>query len=280
MGGQSSLLQARQIPSIDCRLLYIRRAVYPSKPVRELQEHSYTELYYITRGSGEFFIDKTLCPLQTHDFVIINPNVKHQLLSYEENDLEAIVIGMDGIFFTPNEFTDMNSSLYMKKSLKDNYSNISFYFKSILREVKKMDYNYEMVCQNLLEVLVTNIIRLTQCTITSTSSARTNKECTFIKRYIDHHFAESISLDYLAKMTHMNKYYMVHAFNEYIGYSPINYLIEKRISESKRLLETTNDSIAQIASKVGFSSQSYFSQVFKKSTQMTPNEYRKSKRLQ
>ena len=143
-----------------------------------------------------------------------------------------------------------------------------------------MDYNYEMVCQNLLEVLVTNIIRLTQCTITSTSSARTNKECTFIKRYIDHHFAESISLDYLAKMTHMNKYYMVHAFNKYIGYSPINYLIEKRISESKRLLETTNDSIAQIATKVGFSSQSYFSQVFKKSTQMTPNEYRKSKRLQ
>ena len=255
-------------------------ATYPSRPVRELQEHSYTELYYITKGSGEFFIDKTLCPLQAHDFVIINPNVKHQLLSYEENELEAIVIGMDGIFFTPNEFTDMNSSLYMKKSLKDNYSNISFYFKSILREVKKMDYNYEMVCQNLLEVLVTNIIRLTQCTITSTSSARTNKECTFIKRYIDHHFAESISLDYLAKMTHMNKYYMVHAFNKYIGYSPINYLIEKRISESKRLLETTNDSIAQIASKVGFSSQSYFSQVFKKSTQMTPNEYRKSKRLQ
>lgn len=275
MGGQSSLLQNRQLQSIDCRLLYIKRTSYPTKPFRELKEHSYTELYYILKGSGEFFIDKILCPLQAHDFVIINPNVKHQLLSSEDNELEAIVIGMDGIFFTPNEFTDMSSSLYMKKSLKDNYSNISFYFKSILREVKKMDYNYEMVCQNLLEVLVTNMIRLTQCTITSTSSARTNKECTFIKRYIDHHFAESITLDYLAKMTHMNKYYMVHAFNKYIGYSPINYLIEKRIAESKRLLESSNDSIAQIAVKVGFSSQSYFSQVFKKSTQMTPNEYRK-----
>jgi AraC-like DNA-binding protein len=273
--------QNRPVKNFDCRLLYIRRASYPVFPERKLQEHTYTELYYITSGSGDFFIDQTLlCPLQKHDFIIINPNVKHQLISHENDELEAIVIGTDGIFFTPNEFTDMSSSLYIKKSLKENYSNISFYFKSILREIKKTEYNYEMVCQNLLEVLVTNIIRLTHCTVTSTSTARTNKECAFIKHYIDQHFNENITLDYLADMTHMNKYYMVHAFNKYIGYSPINYLIEKRISESKRLLENSNYSIAHIATMVGFSSQSYFSQVFKKSTQMTPNAYRKRNLIQ
>ncbi|MCQ2492118.1 MAG: AraC family transcriptional regulator [Lachnospiraceae bacterium] len=276
MNQKSMTWQNRQPQPIDCRLLYIKKANYPTKPVRELQEHTYTELYFITRGSGEFYIDNTLCPVQTNDLVIVNPNVLHQLLSYTDSQIEAIVIGMDGIFFTPNEFTDMSSSLYLKKSLKDNYKNISFYFKSILHEIKKMEFNYEEVCQNLLEILVTNVVRQTKCTITSTSSARTNKECAFIKRYIDHHFAENINLDSLATMTHMNKYYMVHAFNKYIGYSPINYLIEKRIAESKRLLETTSQSIAQIASTVGFSSQSYFSQVFKKSTGMTPNAYRKS----
>lgn len=276
--GVHTTLQDRPPQSIDCRLLYIKRSSYPTKTSKDYQEHSYTELYYILRGEGSFYIDKTISPVQAHDFIIMNPNVKHQLIAQEEGELEAIVIGLDGIFFTANEFTDINSSLYMKKALKDSHTNLSFYFKSILMEIKKMDYNYEMVCQNLLEVLVTQVIRLTQCTITSTSSARTNKECTFIKRYIDNHFAENISLDFLAKMTHMNKYYMVHAFNKYIGYSPINYLIEKRISEGKRLLENSNDSIAQIASKIGFSSQSYFSQVFKKSTQMTPNEYRKSVR--
>lgn len=269
--------QNRQYQSVHCRLLYIKRTTYPTRPTRDMQEHTYTELYYITKGHGEININQTLCPLQKHDFVIINPGVKHQLLSYEDDSLEAIVIGMDGILFTPNEFTDMNSSLYMKKSLKSK-SSISFYFKSIYREVKKTKYNYEMVCQNLLEVLVVNIIRLTDYTVTSTSGTKTNKECTYIKQYIDAHFAENITLDFLADATHMNKYYMVHAFNKFIGYSPINYLIEKRIAESKRLLENTDYPIAQIASKVGFSSQSYFSQVFKKSTQLTPNAYRKSKR--
>jgi AraC-like DNA-binding protein/quercetin dioxygenase-like cupin family protein len=270
--------QNHPVKNFDCRLLYIRRSSYPKKSEPKFQEHTYTELYYITSGSGEFLVDQNLsCSLQKHDFIIINPNVKHQLVSTENDELEAIVIGTDGIFFTPNEFTEMSSSLYMKKSLKDNYSNVSFYFKSILREVKKMDYNYEIVCQNLLEVLVTNMIRITCCTVTSTSTARTNKECAFIKRYIDHHFNENITLDFLADMTHMNKYYMVHAFNKYIGHSPINYLIEKRIAESKRLLENSNYSIAHIATMVGFSSQSYFSQVFKKSTHTTPNAYRKAK---
>ncbi len=267
----------RYAQNFDCRLLYIKRTTYPTHSYHKKQMHTYTELYYITKGSGEFFIEQTLCPLKKHDFIIINPNVKHELLSCENDELEAIVIGTDGIFFTPTEFSDMNSSIYIKKSLKENYSNISFYFKSILMEIKKTDYNYEMVCQNLLEVLVTNIIRLTHCTVTSTSTARTNKECAYIKQYIDHHFNENITLDYLANLTHMNKYYMVHAFNKYIGYSPINYLIEKRISESKRLLETSNWPISKIAKSVGFSSQSYFSQVFKKSMQMTPNAYRKSK---
>lgn len=268
--------ESRQPQNFDCRLLYIKRGVYPFQPVRDLQEHTYTELYYITKGTGTFYIDKSYCSVQAQDVIIINPEVRHQLLSHENHELEAIVIGIDGIFFTPNEFTDMSSSLYIKKSLKENSNNLSFYFKSIYREIKKTDYHYEMVCQNLLEVLVVQLIRLTHCTITSTSTAKTNKECTFIKRYIDEHFAESISLDYLAQITHMNKFYMVHAFNKYIGYSPINYLIEKRISESKRLLATTNLSIAQIAASVGFSSQSYFSQAFRKSTNMTPNAYRKS----
>lgn len=79
----------------------------------------------------------------------------------------------------------------------------------------------------------------------------------------------------------MNKYYMAHAFTKYIGISPISYLLEKRIQEGKSLLESTSYSIAEISTLLGFSSQSYFSQTFKKSTGRTPiqhrNEYRREK---
>lgn len=74
----------------------------------------------------------------------------------------------------------------------------------------------------------------------------------------------------------MNKYYMVHAFTRYKGVSPISYLINRRIDEAKELLTHSNLPIAKIAQSVGFSSQSYFSQVFRKEVHMTPGAYRKA----
>ena len=101
-----------------------------------------------------------------------------------------------------------------------------------------------------------------------------NRECAQIKNYLDANYAEDISLDTLAALTHMNKYYLAHAFAKYTGLSPINYLLQKRIQEAKSLLESTTCSIAEISNILGFSSQSYFSQAFKKATGKTPVQYR------
>ncbi len=59
----------------------------------------------------------------------------------------------------------------------------------------------------------------------------------------------------------MNKYYLVHSFSKEYGVSPINYLIGRRIEESRYLLADTNHSLSQISHMLGFSSPSYFSRV-------------------
>ena len=71
---------------------------------------------------------------------------------------------------------------------------------------------------------------------------------------------------------------MVHAFSREYGISPINYLISRRIQESRYLLSTTDHSLSQIAHMLGFSSPSYFSQSFRKLSGMSPMEYRKQQR--
>ena len=72
----------------------------------------------------------------------------------------------------------------------------------------------------------------------------------------------------------VNKFHLVHTFTKQIGLSPINYAINKRIQEAKNLLATTSYSIRDIASIVGFCNSSYFSQMFKKVTGVTPKNYR------
>ena len=84
----------------------------------------------------------------------------------------------------------------------------------------------------------------------------------------------STILQQLAEDAHMNKYYLSHAFKREYGTSPINYMITKRIEESKYLLAETDLSMSQIAQLLGFSSLSYFSQVFRRTQAVTPMEYR------
>ena len=98
------------------------------------------------------------------------------------------------------------------------------------------------------------------------------------KRQLDTNYREDISLDLLAELAHLNKYYLAHTFQREYGISPITYLNRRRIEESKHMLGNTSYSLAQISELMGFSSPSYFSQCFRKAEGMTPNEYRRQTR--
>ena len=85
---------------------------------------------------------------------------------------------------------------------------------------------------------------------------------------------KNITLDTLSNLSYVNKFHLVHLFTKQMGTSPINYLINKRIEEAKNLLTTTNHSIRDISTIVGFSNSSYFSQMFKKTTGDSPRSYK------
>ena len=91
----------------------------------------------------------------------------------------------------------------------------------------------------------------------------------------ENHFKESLTLDDLAAVAHVSKYYLAHAFSREYGTSPINYLLSCRIQESLYLLAETRMSLSQIAGMLGFSSPSYFSQSFRRIQGMSPLAYRK-----
>ena len=59
--------------------------------------HSYTELFYIIGGNGQFLIDDEQFPVRAHQLVIVNPNIIHTELSYESHPLEYIVLGIEGL---------------------------------------------------------------------------------------------------------------------------------------------------------------------------------------
>ena len=253
------------------KLLYVSSAQYGGDWHSAMHAHDCTELFYVVSGTGRFHVEGHFFPVAADDLVVINPNVEHTELSRDNRPLEYIVLGVEGLEFSPAQEDD---SRYCVMSLQGQREEILPLLRSLLRQAALKQTGYELVCQNILEIMAVQLGRRVE--LSSSAAGRyTSKECALVRRYIDSHFKENITLSQLSDLVHINKYYLVHTFSREYGVSPISYLISRRLQESKYLLTRTNHSLSQISHMLGFSSPSYFSQSFRRAEKMSPLEYRK-----
>ena len=255
------------------KLLYVSTAKYGGDWHSLLHTHACTEIFYVVGGVGQFKIEELTLPVEVGDLVVVNPNVEHTEVSLNASPLEYIVMGVEGLEFDAGEDGD---GRYSMVNFRNGREDVLHYLREMLSEIETKAAGYDVVCQDLLEVLILRLMRRTDFSLTpAPPRKRSSKECAAVRRSIDSHFKENISLDLLAETAHVNKYYLVHTFSREFGVSPINYLISRRIQESRYLLSDTDHSLSQISHMLGFSSPSYFSQSFRKLVGVSPMEYRK-----
>ena len=246
----------------QARLLYVSTSKYEGDWQSLLHSHPFSELFYVVNGQGTFIAEDIEFPVKKNDMVIINPHVRHTEKSLSGAPLDYIVLGIEGLSFAFEKIAAARSgeSAQAPSGTVSKYNvsktNVCTCLNLMLEEVSRQEEDYETVCQNLLEVLLISMLRSGSLSVVPDNSRLLNRECTQIKNYLDANYSETITLDSLAALTHMNKYYLAHTFTKYVGLSPINYLLQKRIQEGKSLLESTSYSIAQISDLLGFSSQS------------------------
>ena len=96
-----------------------------------------------------------------------------------------------------------------------------------------------------------------------------------IKDYIDRHFAEEFSLQKMADALHVSPYYLAHVCKESTGYSPLQYVLRRRIGEAQTLLITTDLPVTRIAAQVGYDNPSHFNAQFAKAVGMAPRTFRR-----
>lgn len=94
------------------------------------------------------------------------------------------------------------------------------------------------------------------------------------REYILTHLDEPITTEDLSRAMSMNRTYLCKRFQEEVGMTVNHYITAVKMNEAKRMLEITKKTSAEIAEVLGYSSQSYFQSVFKRSTGKTPGEYR------
>lgn len=94
------------------------------------------------------------------------------------------------------------------------------------------------------------------------------------KAYIQNHYSRDISLDEVSQRVNISPYYFSKIFKEDVGEGFVEYLTKIRMDKAKELLTTTEYSMKEICSMVGYADPNYFSRSFKKNVGVTPTEYK------
>ncbi len=93
-------------------------------------------------------------------------------------------------------------------------------------------------------------------------------------QYIEDNYMNKLTLDKVANYVYLNSSYLSQLFKKEMNMSFSDYVEQIRLKHAKILLKETDYSMNQIAEAVGFSSQNYFTRIFKKSTGLTPIKYK------
>lgn len=220
---------------------------------------------YITDGSGFLEIDGKKI-LQKKGSVILIP--RHSKCKYytDPSDLQSKIWMMATGDIVDNLFDSfIPSGSYVFES-----SEIKGYFDEILRLTQKHCENYSVLRKKLF-VQISNIFTHACSDQTFETAALPD----LIKEHLNAGIYKKYSLDELASSLNYSKNHLICVFRNEYGMTPYRYLLTKKIENAKWYLENTGISVSEISNSLKFADTSYFSNIFKKETGVTPTQCRK-----
>lgn len=150
--------------------------------------------------------------------------------------------------------------------------------KEILNIMRKGDEFYLEEAKALLGCLLLEITRLNYTNKETRADAEQGRITCIVSRamdYISDHYMEPIRVEQLAKYSHLSETHFRRVFTEYMHMGPLEYINTVRIRTACEHLKKTEEPVADIAHKCGFTTNSTFNRNFKQMMGVTPVEWRK-----
>ena len=254
------------------QLLYFSYSKYEKDWVSLMHCHTFTEFMYIEKGEGEIITPSSSWSVRQSDFVIVPPGFHHTEKSSTRDVMEYFVLGVSNIALKDYGAGDGYNPVF---PLGRYSSKVGEEMRKLFNVLSKADPGYEVEAVSVFLSVMSLLVRLPSSPILLQETDGGSQRMAGIRNYIDTHYMESLTLDDLAGRFHLSKFHLVRKFTLSCGISPKAYLEKRRIREAEYLLTSTELSVTEIASTLGFSSSSYFTQRFRLSEGMTPVEFRK-----
>ena len=226
---------------------------------------------YVLSGTGTVQIDNTTFTASAGDIYILPAKHMHRYFSDAKNPWVKIWFNVNGALI---------DQLFSCYGIENTYHvqglNIYPLFREFLDTAKAADTTWqaEKDCACILLKIVQAISEHLHASPQTTPTLARR-----LKDKIDTMTDFTVSFDALIRDLYCTKSHIIRLFRTQYGITPYAYLLNRRLSQARLLLENSALRIADISATLGFRDSHYFSSFFKRQTGMCPQEYRNRHRI-
>ena len=236
--------------------------------------HAFSEIFVVIDGKGVFHTNSKDYPIQKGMLILVNPMTVHTEISSQEEPLEYAVFSVNDLLFSDKK-GDSQKQIFIY-DFSQEYDTVIDLIKTIeTEETQKRPFWENAIITKFNELLLLVLRKTKLYSIPFDSSEKPNTMGQ-VNLFLRSRFQEDITLDMLADIFFLNKYYLSHAYKKAYNIPIMKHLSIIRCNEAKTLLEATNLPISEIALSVGFNSISHFSETYKSTIKESPAKTRKN----
>lgn len=257
------------LPELEVFGIYNSRKIGPDGKVSQMRKTAMFEIELPIESGGISYIDGTSSPISPNVIVCAKPGQSrytkypyqcyyiHMLI----NDPELAGLVQKLPDFLPIEDRKQYETMFTRLCTFDNTHS----------------HEDELLLQSIvLELLHSLIKEASQKALIKKQKFGHYFEIDTVLEYIKENLSEDLCLQNMSKRFSLSPIHFHSVFRKAVGVTLHEYVLEQRLKNAINLLLVTNMTLTQIAYASGFSSQSYFSFVFKKKTGKTPRQYARS----
>ena len=254
-----------EFPSIVSAGIFDSRVARKNAVISKNRKTTMFEIELSIEEGGVSYIDSGATPISRGTVISAKPNqTRHTKFPYRCYFVHMSV--PKGALYDAL----MNTPDFFKTEQYDLYEEI---FKKLTKAYNSLSAQEEILLQSLVLELIYTTSKDGAAEFAGSKTAGNGFVIEDALAYIKEHLTEPLTLERVARATSLSPVYFHNTFKFAVGKTLREYVEEQRLRRAITLLQTTDFSLAKIAYECGFSSQSYFSYVFKRRMKMTPRAY-------
>ncbi|MBQ6824449.1 MAG: helix-turn-helix domain-containing protein [Clostridia bacterium] len=242
-----------------------------------VHHHDFYEVFFFLGGNVSYRAEGQLFHLKPGDVLLINPMVLHQpIIASDSPDYERIILWIDKDYlnhFGKGEIArcfgeERVRLLHLSASVQR--AELTELLGRLVRECYGKEYGADLYAEGLFLQVMTELNRL--ALKARPAEGEPSTLVTELLSYINEHYAESLSLEGLAKRFFISKYHLSHEFSRAVGTGVYRYIMLRRLTVAKQLL---SDGVApgEVYGQCGFQDYTSFFRAFKAEYGVNPRTF-------